>query len=343
MLRFIDSFDHWTNTFYARKWDNVSFDFFGTIGITTGRFGNGFSVNPDTAQVLRKTLDAQGTWILGVALYRSAIDEGGILRLYDSGTVQLQLQFRSDGRLDAVRGTSTVLGTGTQILTAGAWHYVEAKYVIHNSTGSVEVKIDGVTDINLTGQDTQATANATADQVGPYGGGNTVQAPVIFDDFYACDGVDSGVVGAPNNDFLGDVRVEALFPNGNGTTSDLLGSDADSTDNYLLVDETIPDDDTTYVESSTIGDRDTYAYTNATATSGTVYGAVLYPLARKTDAGTKTICSIARLAATEVDSADRTLSVSYQYFPDVHEEKPGGGAWTIADINNAEFGVKVTS
>jgi hypothetical protein len=68
----------------------------------------------------------------------------------------------------------------------------------------------------------------------------------------------------------------------------------------------------------------------------------LLPYAAKTNAGVRSIASVARLSGTEVDSSDKALSVSYAYLPDIRETKPGGGAWSISDVNSAEFGVKVT-
>jgi hypothetical protein len=44
-----------------------------------------------------------------------------------------------------------------------------------------------------------------------------------------------------------------------------------------------------------------------------------------------------------VDSAVKTLTTDYIYLPDIRETKPGGGAWTITDVNNAEFGIKINA
>ena len=106
----------------------------------------------------------------------------------------------------------------------------------------------------------------------------------------------------------------------------------------------MPNDDTEYVESSTAGHKDTYAYGNLATASGTVYAVQPVPYAKKNDAGpSRSIVSVARLSGTEEDSAVKTLSTSYAYFGDIRATKPGGGQWTIADVNSAEFGVKVNA
>jgi hypothetical protein len=72
-----------------------------------------------------------------------------------------------------------------------------------------------------------------------------------------------------------------------------------------------------------------------------VFGVQILPYAKKTDAGTRSIKTIARLSATEVDGPEQFLASAYGYLSDIREAKPGGGAWTISDVNSAEFGVKV--
>jgi len=243
------------------------------------------------------------------------------------------------GRIQIVRGDGTVLGTGTTILTSGIWYFIELKATINDSTGSAAVKVNGVTEVTVSGVDTRNGGSAaTADRVIFFSNGS-VGGTFRLDDVYICDGTGS----APTNDFLGDCRVQALFPNGDGNSSQLVGSDGNSVNNSLLVDETTPNGDTDYVEGANVGDKDTYAYGNLTPTSGTVYGVQPNLYARKTDAGTRSIASVARLSGTEVDSAAAALSTSYLYYRDIRETKPGGGAWSIADVNNAEFGVKVVA
>ncbi|MGI0150005.1 MAG: hypothetical protein ACREDF_10815, partial [Thermoplasmata archaeon] len=218
------------------------------------------------------------------------------------------------------------------------FHYIEFKVTISDASGVAVLKINGVTELTGSGLDTQNTTNASADRVLLGLNGSALNVNTDYDDLYVCDG--SGTV---NNDFLGDIRCEYIPPNGNGNSSQFVGSDGNSVDNYLLVDEATPNDDTDYVESGTITEKDTYAQGNLTPTSGTVYGVQMLPYARKTDAGVRSIASIARLAAAEDLSVDKILSTSYSYFPDIRETKPGGGAWTVTDVNNAEFGCKISA
>ena len=335
-LRFIDSFDHYSDL--AQKWTAYN----GSI-VASGRNGtSAYRAQNNTFSYARKVLDAQATWVVGFALNFGAIPTGTnyLVNLTDVGTSQVELRFENNtGRLLVTRNGTQIGSTGTTVLKPNVWYYIEFKATINNSTGVAVVRINGVTEINLSSQDTQTSGNATADDIYFLSHNDQQAGHWYMDDLYICDGTG----GSPSNDFLGDVRVETIRPSGNGNSSQFVGSDGNSTDNYLLVDETTPNDDTDYVESSTVNDKDTYAYGDLTPTAGTVFGVQVLPYARKTDAGTRTIKSVARLSGTEVDSADKTLSTSYQYLPDIREAKPGGGAWSISDVNSAEFGVKVTA
>jgi len=336
-LRFCDGFDHYAVGDVLAKWTSLST---GPASMQTGRFGTGQAARFTALnRSVTKVIDAQATWIVGFAYRAQGFNANqGIVVFIDGAVTHVDLRVDVGGHLFFTRNGTAIGSTGTTVLTTNTWYYLEVKVTISDTVGVAAVKINGVSELNGTSLDTRNAGNATADTVRINGtGGSSVAETTDFDDLYICD-----AQGSTNNDFLGDVRVEALFPNGNGNSSQLVGSDGNSTDNYLLVDETTPAT-ADYVESSTVGQKDTYAFTNPTSTSGTVYAVQLLPYAAKTDAGVRSIVSVARLSGTEVDSSAKTLSATPQYFPDVRETKPGGGSWSIADVGNAEFGVKINA
>ena len=339
-LLFMDSFEHSTACGQG-KWTTQRGGVPAGISSTTGRFGNGWS-QAGGRYIIRALGANYATLICGFAFNPAGIGGNTIVALLDGIS-------RTDGQVELTYNTGTQTWTvtrrGTSIhsffypIAFGAFSYVEFKATINNTTGIVVVRVNGVEIINITGQDTQFTANAFANNLLLGSTADTAE-DYRYDDVYLLDTSGS----APTNDFLGDCRCESVLPSGNGNTSNLVGSDANSTDNYLLVDETtstLGDGDTTYVESSTPGDKDTYAYGDLASTSGTVYGVQIIPVVKKTDAGARSIKTIARLSGTEVDGPERSLASGYTYLQDIRETKPGGGAWSIADVNNAEFGLKV--
>lgn len=335
-LLFFDSFDHYTIA--SDKWANQRNQTGTTLQTGTGRSGSAFWAF--NGRYLTKILATNyATLIVGFA-FKTPSNQGsyGVLAFKDSTTLQTELTYNFLTGLWAFTRNGTALGSVVSPIPASGYSYVEVKVTFHGSTGAITHKINGNTVLALTNQNTSASGNAFAG-IFVLGDWTDGTPDSYFDDFYICDTSGS----SPTNDFLGDSKVECLYPNGNGNSSQMVGSDADSTNNYLLVDEATPNSDTDYVESSTVGNKDTYTYGDLTSTSGTVYGVQCLPYAKKTDAGTRSIVTIARLSATEVDSAAATLGSGYTYAPDIRETKPGGGAWSITDVNNAEFGVKVNA
>lgn len=337
-LLFCDSFDHYTAP-ASKGWSVVN------VGIAGARNGNGMYVQGNWQAGVTGT--ASRTWtpsseiILGTAIYigNSNLTQWR-LDLREGGTVHLSVTVNGSGQLEFRRGAGgTLLGTSTTVVAASTWFYLEVRVKVHDTTGTLRVRVNGTEEITLSGQDTRNGGTSgvidglllTANQITFSGPWN-----VYFDDMYVCD-----VSGTTNNDFLGDIVVKALFPNANGNSSVLAGSDGNSTDNYALVDETAPNDDTDYVESSTPGDKDTYGYQDLSYVSADVYAVQVLPYAKKNDAGSRTIKSVARVSGVEADGPAKTLTTAYQYLSDIRETKPGGGSWTIADVNAAEFGVKI--
>lgn len=336
-LIFCDSFDHYATADLLAKYTLQN----STVTIAaSGRFGSGLVCQGGNGRYMARDIPAQTTYIAGFALkFSSSLNGTGVMFAFrESGTTHVDLRIDSGRHLFVTRNGTSLGSLGLTSLVPNAWYYIEIKVTINDTTGIVVVKINGVEEINLTSQDTRNAGSGVINQfaIGTVSTNNNFDP--IFDDLYIADATGS----SPTNDFLGDVRVEALFPNGNGNSSQFTGSDGNSTDNYLLVDETTPNGDTDYVEDLTVGDKDTYTFTNLTPTSGTVYGVQIIPSAKKTDAGTRQITNVARLSTTEVDSASAyNLSTAYQYYPEIREAKPGGGTWSISDVNSAEFGFKV--
>lgn len=340
MLLFCDSFDHYSTP--NQKWTASQRQ---GISAPNGRYlAGGYTESNSVAgtggSLTKIIATAVDTLIVGAAIKFTGT---GVFswRFQEGATVHIAITVNTSGFIEVRRGSGgTLLATGTTVLTANTYYYLEVKAKIHDTTGAVTVKLNESAEASFSGDTRNAGTTGLLDrfaQVTPYGGtgGNGFS---YFDDFYLLD-----TTGSLNNDFLGDVRVEALFPNGNGNSSMLAGSDGNSTDNYALVDEATPNDDTDYVESSTVADKDTYAYADISSAVGTVHGVQALPYAKKNDAGTRKIGAVSRVAGVEEVSADQTLTTAYVYYPVVYEDDPSSNPWTIASVNAAEFGVAVTA
>lgn len=268
---------------------------------------------------------------------------------YDGTTAQVGYAIRGDGSISVHRGStvaSTELGrSSTGVITpAGAsalgadYKMVEMGVVFHASTGTVTIKVAGVTVLTLTGQNTAPSGIAQANRFGLQVRSNNANR---WDDLYINDNSGS----SPDNTFYGEsFVVEGIQPNGDGNSSQWIGSDGNSTNNYLLVDDT-GNDDTDYVKSSTVNDLDTYAFANLTNASGTVVGVAHFIIAKKDDVVLRKISSALRISTTNYISAtELTLLGEYRNHMDRWLLSPATAVkFTISEINGMEAGQKVTT
>lgn len=339
-LLFMDGFDHYATADILKKWtSSVGAP---TIAATSGRRSGGAILLDATTESVTKSIQAGASFVVGVALNIAAAPAaaGQVMALLDAGTPQVDVRINPDLTLSITRaGAALTNGTSVLSLSAGSWYYLEFKCTIADSipASSCKLRVNGADVITVaTGQDTKATANASANQI-RVGTAGVSLGSVWYDDFYVCNSS-----GGTNNDFLGDVRVDALFPNADGTYSQFTPSTG--TTHYALVDETAPNA-TDYNDGVNVGDRDSYGFQGLAAlTSQTVYGVQVNAATNKDDAGAKSVATFARSGTTNVDGATAVLGTSQTYVSQVYETDPSGGAaWTESAVNAAEFGVTVVA
>lgn len=311
---------------------------------TTGRDGstNGAAV-ANINNPAARAFTPSATVVAGIAAFQSTLsatltNDGCLVFAGDTNAVvHLTVVVVPGGAIQLWRGpgfTTLLASTANGLIPLSTWHYIEAKATIADSGGNCEVKLDGATVINFTGDTRNGGTSTNIDTIRCLGSNGTRG---VFDDMYVLNTLGS----APYNDFLGDVKIVRLLPNGNGATNQFLGSDGNSTDNYLLVDET-PPSTTDYVGSSNPGDRDLYEMTNL-PTSGLVYATQPVYWAAKSDAGSRLLKPIQRSSGgTVAASTSVGMSTSYMlYTGDLRTTDPAGAALTVANTNGQQVGAEV--
>lgn len=247
----------------------------------------------------------------------------------DNGGNQIQINTRPTGVLWVSRNGSQ-LGVDVPIVL-DVWHYIECKVVIASSGGSVIVKIDGNTIFNLTSQNTLGQSGYGASWLRFL----SPSSNTFVDDLVMWD-----TSGSVNNDFMGDCKVYQLAPDANGDVNNFTPSTGS---NYQNVDETTPNDDTDYNESSTVNDVDRYSYATLTE-PGNIKGVQVNAYYRKTDAYIRS-AKIQAMSNTHLsEGSEKFLGDSYKTDSSIFELNPDGSvAWTDTTINAATFGVKIQS
>lgn len=282
------------------------------------------------------TINAQGTWIIGVAYRGSNLGlVRSLITTLDVAAVQGVLRTNADGTLSLLVGAG-VVATSVRSLLGNVFYYIEFKHIILNAGGTIEVRVDGEVWATFTG-DTQSTGNAFANVI-KLGGGAGGASNDDFDDLYILDGTGA----APNNAYWGNTQIECIVPTGAGNYAEwttLFGAPT----HWQAEDEVPPDEDTSYVESAVLDQRDTYNFLNLGVVSATINGIQVLTRARTTLAGVANIARLYRQAGADYQGADVVLQTSYNYQREVIELDPaaGPGAWVVAAVNSAEFGARV--
>jgi hypothetical protein len=340
-LLFMDSFDHYATADVLEKWTAQESTIVGQlIGTGLGRRGTNAWRAGSTNRGLVRAVPSSATIITGRALNLGGAPSGAgaILQLMEAGTPHITVRANIDLSLSVLRGTTggTLLATtAAGVLSGSGYDYIEFKATINDTTGSYELRVNGANVLSGSGLDTRNGLTGVITSVALI----AIRLDELWDDVYICDSS-----GSTNNDFLGDVRVDCFFPSGNGNSSQLVGSDSNSVDNYLLVDESAPNDDTDYVQSATVGDKDTYSFPNLSHTPSVINGIQVCMNAKKDDSGSRSISSVIRSGGTDTNGTTRAISTSYSYHLQISETDPNtSAAWTQAGFNAAEFGHRVAA
>jgi hypothetical protein len=322
-----------------------------TVSSSAARNGtNGLRITGSGNYAQRSGLSNAATRILGFACKFDSVtsDPGRVFAALGDGDptsasfVQVGLALSGSGKLQVFRGrqigansSGTQLGSdSTNGLTSNTFYYIELVVTVNNSTGVVEVWVNGTKTgwIDLTAQNTRNTANSQANSFG-FGGRNGSTAN-DFDDVYCVSGT-----GGTSTARLGDVKAIAKVASaGNGTNTGLTPSTG--SDHGALVDDAAPNGDTDYNSAAASGVLDTYNFA-AIGTTGQIYGLNIHNYVKKTDAGTCDAQPVARIGSTDYLGTQVPVSQTYGYLTELYENSPETTApWTAGEIDGAEFGVK---
>lgn len=343
-LLFVDSFDHYGTDELPRKWDNVEG---ATIVAGQGRCGTQamFITTSPAIHGAIKGVQATGpTVIVGMAVKIPSThgNDAVLVTVMAGSTPTFQYRHQSDGSIKGIVNPDaafpdTAFLTGGGLLPKDEYHFLEIKHTMHASAGTVDIQIDGVLVYSGTGLETSVDGTTWT---GVIVGDRNFAYTMYVDDFYIAD-----TSGTTNNDFLGDIRIEALQPVSDGTTQEWdLGAGAS---HWEAVDDGVePDDDTSYVSTSTLNEIELNNHEDSALPVGSsIKGVQVTILAKKDEPSDRTIAPVVRLSSTNyVGSSLGLTEDTYSFVHGIFEVSPDtDAAWTVEEINNAEYGVKLTN
>jgi len=271
----------------------------------------------------------------------------GLIFANVNNEAQVALRLLTTGAIVVTRGNyagtaqtpaGTVIGTTGPVITAGAWNHIEAKVFLNNSTGTVQIYVNGVSVLNLTGQDTIADeTTATIDQVtvtGGYGGFNGDSRSYIKD-LILWD-----TTGSSNNDFLGTVSVYTLRPDADDS---LNWTPSSGSTGWDLIDDSTPDDAGYISAGDPPPSPAVFTLTNLPVDIVGVKALLPFVRARKIDGGDGNIQT--GLTGTLTDlGADRPITSAFTYWWDVSELSPDtSAAWTPLEVDAVKLQIDRTT
>lgn len=346
-LIFMDSFDDGLS---SQKWTQF---IAGTISTATPRTGTSYLNGTTNGVIVSRSFaaaDRHATFIVGMG-YRQVSNADRIemtfLNLASDATATVHLGFRrnDDGSISIYRGGifvngnnngGTLLATSApNIILVGNWYHIEIKAVLHDTTGSVDVRVNNTSVVSFAGDTKNGGTETVFSSLRVFSNAGGDSQNSLLDDFYVLNGA-----GTLNNDFKGDSRIHNLLPDGNGNYSQFVGSDGNSVDNYLLVDEAVPNV-TDYVGSGIDGNKDSYAFPDLPAPVTAVWGAAQRAYAISSDAGTRAARNLVRIAGADFTGPDYNVGAAALMFESLYDASPATTVqFTVAEFNGAEWGIE---
>lgn len=232
-------------------------------------------------------------------------------------------------------GAGTLLGeTGGPVVTANAWWHIEVRCDADDTTGTAEIRVNGVSKLTVTGDTGTNYAQiewAPNDQVH----GNADQH------FYLKDVVVWDGLGTENNDFLGSVQVIGEAPN-----SDVLTgwTPATGASQFAMIDNSPPLDSTDYLTAGNPPPTPSSFGLPALPIDVTSVKALITQCrVRNIDGGDGSFQASLVSGASTGNGEDRPITSAFTYYEDVHELDPAtNAAWIPAAASAAKLKINRT-
>lgn len=252
--------------------------------------------------------------------------------LRDNGNVPiLTFIVETDGSIEVKRGdaTGTQIGLTSAQIPVGSWQHIEIYATRSATVGAVEIRFNGNTVLNLTGQNTGAADFSVLHIGSQRGQTNAAQTGVCLDDLIIWD-----KTGTEFNDFPGPVGVYVLPPNGSTVNADWSVVGAASGHDALA--EVPPDFDTSYILSGGPGDISDFDLTNLGPGIGLVRAVLPVSAMRSPEAAEARVDVVSGVSVASGTS--RFLPVTYDYFQEpIYLDPATGAPWTRSGVNAARL------
>jgi hypothetical protein len=339
MLRFSDSCD--TYAIIAdvqKKWALVDSSF--TISTTGGRFGGGCIINGGgvAGRLISSRLNVMNTNAGVVGFYfKASANPASPSPFWQAvgpvnSPIVSQLNLLASGQIQ-VYGFNVTLTSGfTSIntVTDNNWHWIEYQfgalstlYIDGIANGSQTFTNDNVTNSVIRSQHQLVAVAGIA---------------ISFDDIYIYDSATP--LPTTSSYPIGPRQITVTRPVSDNTIG--FATASAGTTHFNLVNENVPDGDTTYVQDSTAGNQDLLNMGALPYTPANITGVMTNLYVDNPNAGTiniEAICKSGTAAVAPATAQQTPLIYQTLQFP-FSVDPNTGVAWVPAALNAAQFGYK---
>ena len=232
------------------------------------------------------------------------------------------LRIGATGALEILNYNSVVIHTEPGFFTLNSWSSMSVVAKIHESTGILQIRRNGELVIDMSNLNLKNPSYTTVTGV--------LLGWASHFDF---------------DDFRYDYDTLVPIPEGRSIQTTVNADvEADWTrlsggSNYLMVDETTCDDDTTYNSTSTIDARDLFSLAGLGFNPDAIHAVQLIYAARKDDVATRVVQSILKSDSEEVLGAENYLTTNYTWSGHIFELDPNGDIpWTKESVEALQIG-----
>lgn len=318
--RQIEGFDN--NSYAYLTYSNINLTSPGRLGVGSALNRN---VNNATGYLQLNELNTPNQFgsQIGIQFYfkvnnafGGSTDDGYVIWVKNSSSSLIRVAMNSSFQFRLLGATTGSYGSA---VSTGVWHKAWLRGA--QSSGTWTLDIDGSTH-------STATATTVADAGYISFGHSTINSTtnIEYDD----------VVVVDNTSAIPDGAVRTLLVTGAGNYTQWTGSYAD-------VDDSLPDDDTTYI--STSSELTSTFNVEDLTNKGLIdpIGAIKYTIRGKSPSAAGDINLSTYKSPSLYDYATKSLNTTYSNVPIISNTAPWGGAYTVEALNAAQFGVGYSS
>jgi hypothetical protein len=298
-----------------KKWDSGS-----CISIDTslpGITGYACKSPTDIIKLLTSRADYYG-------MFRVRAASGlGYIYFLNGTTVLGRLTMNSGQSFKFERGGTTIIGSSTRLFASGITYLIEIYYLPSTTSGTLTVKIDGITEITLTGVQT-ANNDLNIDNIRITSSGTIYFGEIILRD----------------DTWIGNKRVQGIFPNAADTGE---WSGYGSATNYENVDDAPSDDDTSYNYTDTADKVDLFDLGALTGAPTSIDAVQVSALAKQYGAASvQNLALLLKSGTTLSASSDiAVLQDNYKVLSNIWTINPDtSSAFTPSEITSLKAGYK---